>query len=78
MRDNKELFKNALVSTRKAIVSLEKEGHTGQKLCKREQPRATKNQKLIIYFLYDRIHKTIIWKSTLYSTNLCLLETIIT
>lgn len=29
MRGNKELLKNALVSTRKATATLEKEGHIG-------------------------------------------------
>lgn len=32
VRDNKELFKNTLVRTWKATVSLEKEGHTDYKL----------------------------------------------
>lgn len=56
MRGNKELFKNTLVSTRKATATLEKEGHTGLKLCKREQLHATKQQTIIKYFLYDSSH----------------------
>lgn len=45
MRGNKELFKNTSVNTRKATDTLEKEGHTGYTLCKREELHATEQQK---------------------------------